>query len=212
MRARSATRGRWASSLTMLQQAVLYQGDLSTGRQLVEEGLRAVRQIGDRLMLGYSLEAAGRLEIAEGRYTEARTALHEDLLVRQDLGSRSEIAHALDAIAALAAAEGASERALHLAGAADRVWEVIGGRPSPIYQTLLERWLAPLRQTLGHRHDSLGLGSWAVALDRASRRTGACRDGDSTTTAGPGATDLRAASHRPDAGESSRWRHCSRKG
>ncbi len=165
-------------SLTMLQQAVLYQGDLSTGRQLVEEGLRAVRQIGDRLMLGYSLEAAGRLEIAEGRYTEARTALHEDLLVRQELGSRSEIAHALDAIAALAAAEGASERALHLAGAADRIWEVIGGRLSPIYQTLLERWLAPLRQTLGQ--DTIR-SAWetgrslsierAVALARAATET-----------------------------------------
>ncbi len=141
----------WAlgMSLTMLQMVVLRQGDLVVGRQLVEEGLTAVRQIGDRFMLGYSLEATGRQAVTEGRFADARTALHEDLQVRRDLGSRSEVAHALGAIAELGYAEGKPELALHLAGAAARIRELIGGELSPVYQTLLEQWLAPVRQTLG---------------------------------------------------------------
>src|SRR5215207_345866 len=82
----------------------------------VQAGLVLGRQVGERRVLAFGLDALGRLGTAEGQYAEAHAAFRESLQLRRDLGDVGRIADTLDSIAALAAAEAPDERAIKLAG------------------------------------------------------------------------------------------------
>jgi predicted ATPase len=136
-------------SLITLGRVVLGQGELSTARRLAEEGLAWARRIGNTWFLQYSLEVLGQVAMAEGNYADARRALRESLVVRQRTGNRFRIVNSLEGIAALAAAETEVQSAIQLAGASASRREAIGERPSPLEQSMVDKWLVPMQQALG---------------------------------------------------------------
>jgi DNA-binding CsgD family transcriptional regulator len=85
-------------------------------------------------------------------------------------------------LAALAARNGQAERALRLAGAGDRLYVKFGARRVPVEQQNLQRWLAPLRETLGQQiADDLWAEGSALELEQAIAL--GHDDGGSTTPA-----------------------------
>jgi predicted ATPase/DNA-binding CsgD family transcriptional regulator/tetratricopeptide (TPR) repeat protein/DNA-binding XRE family transcriptional regulator len=159
----------WAQgvALTRLGYIALRQGDFATARQLAEDCLAVRRQIGERYGLAYPLEVLGQLAIAEGQLAEARAALRESLQIRHEFGDGSGIADSLESIGALMAAS-QPERAVQLAGAAARIRETIGTRPSPMGRALVDRWIIPLRQVLDAEETSLAWEAGRTTpLDRA---------------------------------------------
>jgi non-specific serine/threonine protein kinase len=142
----------WAlcHSLTALQQVALRQGELSAARPFVEESLALARRIGEFWVLPFILDELAQVAIREGHTAEARSALRESLFLRQDQANRSGIMYSLESIAALAATEAQPRCAIQLAAAAAALGRAVGVRLTPMEQTMVDQWLVPAQQALGH--------------------------------------------------------------
>jgi len=120
------------------------------------------------LLTGFILDALGEVEIDSGQPQEAQLLLSASLDTRYEGGELLWMAMTFERLAALAARNGQVERALRLAGAGDRLYAKFGARRVPAEQQNLERWVAPLRETLGQQTvDGLRAEGSAMDLDQA---------------------------------------------
>jgi class 3 adenylate cyclase/tetratricopeptide (TPR) repeat protein len=142
---------RWAIavSLTNLGMAAVLQRRYDDAQSLFQEALRLNAEVGDPWMvaishhnLGNALRGLGRLDEADREYTTAMDAYrrHDD---------QWAIAFLLEDQAMLAAGMGNHERALRLAGAADRVREDSGASRAPAQAAELDEALATSVASLG---------------------------------------------------------------
>jgi predicted ATPase/DNA-binding CsgD family transcriptional regulator len=140
--------GGWM--LLVTGQAALGLGTLERARSALEAALTVMRQHGEPHSLTPAiLDALGELEIACNRPRLAREWLASSLELRHASGERFMLARTFDQHASLAALCADPERALKLAGAADRIYEDLGGQRTPSEKQKLERWLVPLRDRFG---------------------------------------------------------------
>jgi non-specific serine/threonine protein kinase len=122
-------------------------GDLTQARALATECLRLFH--GAPFPTGNALRALGQIDIAEGRYTDARVHLEQALVLGHDGALPTVEAGVVDTLAGLAAHLGQPELALRLSAAADAAWAALGEEDFPFNRALRDRWLTPLKQTLG---------------------------------------------------------------
>ena len=169
--------------------AALGVGALDEARAALDAALAMVQQQRQpALLAGFILDALGEVEIDSGRPQQARVWLASSLETRYEGGEILWMAMTFERLAALAARNGQAERALRLAGAGDRLYAKFGARRAPVEQQNLQRWLTPLRETLGQQiADDLWAEGAALALEQAIAM--GLDDGGSTTP-GAGLTPL----------------------
>jgi predicted ATPase/DNA-binding CsgD family transcriptional regulator len=146
----------WIVWLTLhaLGQAAFAQGDLHSARALSLENLNVPASALKRTA---TLHLLGRVEIADGKYTEAQQRLFEAvaLLANDDDGVATT--QVVDALAELASRLGRSALALRLAAVAQKASDTLVTTAStsqaenshyPFSRDLQQRWLVPLRRGL----------------------------------------------------------------
>jgi tetratricopeptide (TPR) repeat protein len=129
--------------------AVDVHGDQPTARRLLEESLALYRRIQLPRFVSLLLLALGDLARLEGDLPRADELLGESLLMLVGTGERLGIHGVLDAVAELAMTGGEAERAVRLAGAADRMRRRQGTQSWPVLARRREQWLAGARTLLG---------------------------------------------------------------
>jgi predicted ATPase/DNA-binding NarL/FixJ family response regulator len=171
--------------LNMLGYAVLMQGDVVTARSVLEESLAMRRQEGERYGTAWVLDGLGLVATDDGCYEEAWALFAESLRLRHQLGDLVGTAESLESMGGLAAIQAQPERAAQLAGAAAALREISGAPLSPMRRAIVNRWLLPLRQTVGE--DSINrayAAGRATPLDHAVALALAHNDPDQTILAG----------------------------
>jgi ATP/maltotriose-dependent transcriptional regulator MalT len=144
-------------------------GALDEATAALDAALSMVRRQGQpALLVGFIFDILGEVEIASGHLPQAQAWLARSLDARYEGGEPLWIAMTFDRLATLAAGNGQAERALRLAGAGDRLYAKFGARRVPAERQNLERWVAPLRETLGQQTiDDLWAEGSALDLDQA---------------------------------------------
>jgi len=137
------TIGLAKESLRMAAQSL---GELPLARALATECLSLFH--GAPFPTGNALRALAQIDIAEGRYTDARQHLGRALVMGHDSTLPTIGAGVVDTLAGLAAHLGQPEVALRLSAAAEAAWAAVGEEDFPFNRELRDRWLTPLRQTL----------------------------------------------------------------
>ena len=92
-----------------------FQADYRAARQMHEESLAIVRELGDRGGIARSLNNLGLVAWDQGDYPSARALHEESLAIRRELGDQGHIARSLNNLGNLAFEQGdyESARALH---------------------------------------------------------------------------------------------------
>src|SRR5579859_8125757 len=144
-------------------------GNTSTARRFLEEGLARAKELGPRgtwwvlLVLPY----LARVVSKQGDLRGAHALAQETLALARDVGDRQGLTRGLEVCASLAAAHGRHELALRFAGAAAGIRTSIGAPLSAPEVAELEHSLAKSRYALGGAEAdaawSIGHG-WTVEL------------------------------------------------
>jgi predicted ATPase len=133
----------------------LRQGENERAARLFAEGLTVARRVGDRLPIRVSLYNLALVRQAQGDLAGARQLLEEGVALSAEAGDDASVAYDLEGLAALAGQQDQPERAARLFGAAEALWEAVGGVPVYAY--------APDRS--GHDHTVAAVRS---RMDRAA--------------------------------------------
>jgi tetratricopeptide (TPR) repeat protein len=129
--------------------AVDVRGDLPTARRLLENSLAMYRNLQLPRFISLLNLALGDVARAAGDLPAAQRLLRESVTLMYRTGERLGIHGVLDAFAELAAAEGHLERAVRLAGAAERLRNRQGTQSWPLLARRREEWLTRARTSLG---------------------------------------------------------------
>jgi DNA-binding CsgD family transcriptional regulator len=121
-------------------------GELAVARALATECMSLYS--GAPYPTANALRALAQLDIAEGRYADARQELGRALAIGQDSAMPAVLPGVVDTMAGLASQLGQPEVALRLAAAAEAAWEALGEVDFPFNRDLRDRWLVPLRARL----------------------------------------------------------------
>jgi predicted ATPase/DNA-binding SARP family transcriptional activator len=113
--------------LATSQMMRLFAGDLDGSRSYGEQCLAGTRALGERWYESQILRTLALTSMLQGRYQQAEEELRECLEVALELGDLAGVALDLDRLGQAAAALGQPERAVVMAGAADRLRESVGG-------------------------------------------------------------------------------------
>jgi len=158
-----------AWSLNYLALLAHFDGDGPAARQLLEECGPMLHHVGDQFGVGVWLCYSGWVAFDAADFASARAHWRESLAVCRAHGYQWPIPYLIDAFGTLAATEGSAQRALQLAGAGDRLHEVIGAALPPVWRDDLQRRLASAYRAL--RADQAA-AAWskgrAMTLDEAS--------------------------------------------
>jgi len=138
-----------AYSVDYMATAARMQGDYAQAAALFKRSLAIWEDWGDRQYIAWTLHNMGDLALEQGDTTRARQIYERSLSLRRELDDRPAIATSLEGFAALAAALSQPQQALRLAGAATALHTSVAVPPSAVEQATLERWLSPIRATLG---------------------------------------------------------------
>jgi predicted ATPase/DNA-binding CsgD family transcriptional regulator len=138
----------WTKALALeaLRMAALALGELAIARALATECISLYS--GAPYPTANALRALAQIDIAEGRYADARQQLGRSLAIGRDSAVPAVLAGVVDTFAGLAAQLGQPEVALRLAAAAEAAWEALGEVDFPFNRDLRDRWLVPLRARL----------------------------------------------------------------
>src|SRR5262249_22728622 len=115
-----------ASSLGVLGDVALRQGDYSTGWALCQESLVIQRELGDKASIVRLLDGMGRAARSQGDQRAARALDAERLALCWEMEDKQGIAASIEALGSIAAAEEQTLRAARLFGAAGALLEAIG--------------------------------------------------------------------------------------
>jgi predicted ATPase/DNA-binding SARP family transcriptional activator len=113
--------------LATSQMMRLFAGDLDGSRAYGEQCLAGTRALGERWYESQILRTLALTSMLQGRYQQAEDELRECLEIAVELGDLAGVALDLDRLGQAAAALGQPERAVVVAGAADRLRESVGG-------------------------------------------------------------------------------------
>jgi predicted ATPase/DNA-binding SARP family transcriptional activator len=113
--------------LATSQMIRLFAGDLDGSRSYGEQCLAGTRTLGERWYESQILRTLALTSMLQGRYQQAEGELRECLEIALELGDLAGVALDLDRLGQAAAALGQPERAVVVAGAADRLRESVGG-------------------------------------------------------------------------------------
>jgi non-specific serine/threonine protein kinase len=113
--------------LATSQMMRLFAGDLDGSRRYGEQCLAGTRALGERWYESQILRTLALTSTLQGRHQQAEEELRECLELALELGDLAGVALDLDRLGQAAVALGHPERAVVLAGAADRLRESIGG-------------------------------------------------------------------------------------
>jgi non-specific serine/threonine protein kinase len=130
--------------------AVDVRSDQPTARRLLEESLALYRRLELPRFVSLLLLALGDLARLRGDLPRADELLRESLTMLGGTGERLGIHGVLDAFAELAMTDGEAERAVRLAGAADRLRRRQGTKSWPVLARRREQWLTRARSVLGN--------------------------------------------------------------
>jgi tetratricopeptide (TPR) repeat protein len=162
----------WHLSHALLLLAILARerDDYPQALRLFDENLTLARQAGDKWLVAQTL---GQLAIAVqyAGQPDQSTALHiEQITLGQELKANVLIAWGLEGVAAVAAGEGQAERAAHLLGAAEALFEALSAGLPPTQRVVHDRTAEAARAALG---EEAFAAAWAagraMSLDEAVR-------------------------------------------
>jgi len=121
--------------------------DLAEGA--LEEALEIARQVGDLRHLALIIGNLGNLSLFRDNREVAKSRYHENLRISRRIGDKRTSLEALRGLAAIAGTEGEIETAAALAGTVDALHVSFGGTPSRLEVMIDDRFIAPLRRTVG---------------------------------------------------------------
>jgi predicted ATPase/transcriptional regulator with XRE-family HTH domain len=123
-------------------------GDTETAGRLLHESLETYRGLGLSRFSALLLVALGDLATSRGDGELARRLQTESLQLMTQATERLGLHLAVDSVAHLALCEGDAERAVRLAGAAERLRALHGARDWPAVERRRAAWLAVAREAL----------------------------------------------------------------
>jgi tetratricopeptide (TPR) repeat protein len=136
--------------------SLVYCGQYSRARLLIEQALRLVHELALSQQSGPSFAIAANLNnlgfalLRQGHLDEARSLFVQSLRLKGELGNADGIPYGLEGLAELAAARGEWARAVRLLAAADGAREMEGHpRCPPSECAICERLLALAWEALG---------------------------------------------------------------
>lgn len=138
-----------ANSLLALGRLDLLRGSLERATALLEESRSLARVVKDTWTISAALASLGVVRLWRGEAAAARELLEDALRLAQDRHDRRVAAETLQGLAAVLALEGRSADAARLFGAADGVRTTTGAATSPVEKIVSDRFLTPLRESLG---------------------------------------------------------------
>jgi predicted ATPase/DNA-binding CsgD family transcriptional regulator/transcriptional regulator with XRE-family HTH domain len=137
-----------ASSLGLMGQLTLNQGDISKARSLLEEASVIRREIGDRWGIAWGLYSLGWLEFNQSNYSAAKTLFEECFLLLRELNDMEFMASTLEALGGVVSSQGHPEWAAQLWGAAETLREIINAPITPVNRATYEHLVAAARAKL----------------------------------------------------------------
>src|SRR5579862_1632693 len=156
-----------ANSLLGLGRVELLRADVERAAALLDESLGLARSVKDTWSISVALTNLGRLQLLAGEPAAARNLFTDGLRVARERNDRRTAAELAQGLAAAAALEGAREDAARLAGAADLLRSTTGAAASPLETLVDERFLAPVRASLGERYAPLHAGGRSLEVYEA---------------------------------------------
>jgi tetratricopeptide (TPR) repeat protein len=138
-----------ANSLLSLGRVDLVQGEYDRATALLEEGLVLARAVKDTWSVSVVLANLGRVRLLRDDAAAAGGLLLDGLRLARDRNDRRVAAELVQGLAATLARDGRHVDAVRLLGAADALRETTGAALSPAEVLIGERFLAPLRESLG---------------------------------------------------------------
>ncbi|MBV9546382.1 MAG: hypothetical protein JOY61_18590 [Chloroflexi bacterium] len=137
-----------AFALCTLGSVLIQMDDLATARMALHESIGVFNDMHEHWGAAIAQEALGYLDAANHDLASATSRFGKSLAIRHELGDRAGIAAALEGLALIAAEKRQSARALTLAGAAERLREVVGAPLPPVGREMRDQWLIPLKAGL----------------------------------------------------------------
>src|SRR5438067_709843 len=138
-----------ANSLSSLGRVDLLQGEYDRAAALLEEGLVLARAVKDTWTVSVVLANLGRVRLLRDDAGAARGLFVDGLRLARDRNDRRVAAELVQGLAAVLAREERQADAARVLGAADALRETTGAAPSPAEALIGERFLAPVRASLG---------------------------------------------------------------
>ncbi len=151
--------------------------DPDTAQRLLRESLALYRTLGFPRFVALVMLTLADLALSQGDTGAAHQLLRDGLSTMRQVGEKLGIPDALDSFGHLAATQGQPERAIRLAGAAERLRTISGTHSWPVNERRRTRWITETRRALGETafhaawaHGSAATGNRAVAyaLDEAA--------------------------------------------
>jgi len=143
-----------ANSLLGLGRVELLRGDSERAAGFLDEALALARSVKDTWSVSVALASLGRLQLLAAEPVAARNLLLDGLRIARERNDKRTAADLVQGLAAAAALEGASDDAARLAGAADLLRSTTGAAPLPLEVLIDERFLAPVRASLGEGYEA----------------------------------------------------------
>jgi DNA-binding CsgD family transcriptional regulator len=137
-----------ATSLFSMGFGLLMDGEYERGEALIEEAATLYRERGYTGGLQFVVDNLGWAALLQGKHERARISYRESLTLCKELGDKMIASESLDGLACICAAEGEPEQAARLFGAAEALFEVVGGQHEPGEAALREPYLAMTRSQL----------------------------------------------------------------
>jgi non-specific serine/threonine protein kinase len=142
-----------ARSLNMIGDFARSLGEDAVARPLYEEALAICRQLGNKYATANILANLGAAEFGECSYAAAYAHFTEGLRMHREsgdeiVGDRISISYLLDGLAALAVRRGETELAATVAGATERLRELINYNVEPAERRFRDAYLNTLRTML----------------------------------------------------------------
>ncbi|SRR6266699_1196301 len=142
-----------ALCFSLLGEAFLQQGDITTARSFLEQCLGLCKEIGDQGSTAEVLSLLGKVNVVQGDYTAARAFYEESLAFPETVNGiwQRSNASSLEELASVVAAQGELRWAARLWGAAEALRDTRGTPLPPVYRADYERSVAAARTQLGEQ-------------------------------------------------------------
>lgn len=141
---------RVAIALVSLGEIDRCEGDATRGAHAFEEALMIGRDLGDDMIVGWSLHNLGHVAMETGNLEEASSLFRESLLLRMPLGPGADVASVMCGIAGVRMREGDLMAALKAFGAAEKMLNATNFVLPPADEKVRSADLGTIHSQLGH--------------------------------------------------------------
>jgi predicted ATPase/class 3 adenylate cyclase len=142
-------------------------GDHGRATEVLERSLELARDVGDSRQAEWSLAHLALASLLQGDTERSRELFSESLPQAMAVHDQRALDACLHGLAGVAAAGGDAERAAKLWGAAERLRESLGSRPTPPQRALEDQYLSGARLALGDRFGPLEAAGRELSLEDA---------------------------------------------